>query len=1806
MDRSKSQPRRVFISSTAYDLQAHRAVVDDTILRLQMYADDMARFGARSGTAIAESVSAVDKADIYVGIFAWRYGTIKTGETRSITHIEYDESVKLRIPRLIFLADPKTEALDNPLQLFPDNIRDHENDEKRRQFRQVLKEDQVVDYFTTPEDLGRRVAIALFLQILHNVPESLLMEQAQSAYLDALEEHYGYIDLPVVPKGMIALNQVYAPLRLLNDPVIASTLIGEERRALEDEPWQAPDDPRYQQPSKKYEDGRERISEVQRSHRIEVCNEQEALKKTPSGRLVILGGPGSGKTTLLHRLICFALRQLREGTGVQIPIFVSLADWARHGGTLAEYLREMMRDWEIDLRYADVLMDALKSKGTMLCLDSLDEVKADRRPEKIAWINRHAAIYGGTWVIGSRFTNYQGKQFYIGQFAEWEIKPMDEHMQVQLAQLLFPIFSCVVFGDQSVTVRSSVQFLRLLKEHPQIAMWGQNPLLFSLVAYLYVRQNRLPASRAEMYGQIVDAVIQRASGEQAEERRDETKRVLADLSLQLFQRHGRTFTLIDLRDILYEIHQSWHPGWDVPTIEQRIKACGLLSPVSAQAWGFSHQTFQEYFVALALSIGVMKSEYTTIYQPTIGILRDVRTHTRWNEPLRLLISILLHDRRVEGIRWVRHWLQELLILHQKDDDPGHLAFLLMLSILDEIPETMAPLFQVQMELAVQNWIDILVQTAQHQRWAMTQRVLGGLKSIQTLPKQISLLVADKLLALLEDTHENEYVRRAADQALSLLGDCIPVEPLVVDLSSQDSIVRGAAISVLSQLGDNIPIEPLIAVLPKSSEWERQIIVQALGKLKSRMPVELLIDTIFDSHVGGQEEAAQALSQLEEYKPIERLIIGLSDYDTNIRKAAVQALWHWGERAPIQSFITALSDYDAGVREATVQALGQLGEQAHIDLLIEALSDSSGRVRQAAVQALGQLGVRVSLQSFITALSDHDAGVREATVQALGQLGEQAHIDLLIEAFSDSSGRVRQAAIQALGQLGERAPIQSFIPALSDHNACVRAAAVQALGQLGEQKHIDLLIEALSDSSERVRQVVAQALGQLENRVTIEPLITALSDKDTDVRQAAAQALGQWGDQVPIGPLINFLSESHWQTRRAAVQLLSQLERMSIEPLIIVLSDYNAGVRAAAVQALGQLRDLVPIELFITAFSDHDAQVRATAIQALGQLRDQVPIELFITALTDSYVDEYGIAPVRAAAAQALGQLGSRVAIGPLLNALSDDDWVVQLAAAQALGQLGDFVPIQSLITALSGHDAHVRAGVTLALGQLGDPRALEPLISALSDQDVFVRGGAVQALGQLGDPRALEPLIVAHSDLDVQEIAAQAIEQLANELPAELLIAALSKKQWQMRKAVVQALGQLKCQHPIELLVAVFTNAEVATEQALGQLGNTRALEPLLEVLSESTIIEDAYVPVRVAAARALGQLGDLRALNSLIEVLTEKYEDARAAAAQALGQLGDSRALEPLFNILTESIIVEDVYVPVRVAAARALGQLRDPAAFESLVAALSDHHAYVREAAAQSLGQLGDPAAFESLVAVLSEGGVSAAAQALGQLGDPRALEPLIAALSEHDGNSVREAAAKALGQLGDPRALEPLIAALTDDFINIISTDQSETIHAPVRETAIHALGCLGDCVPIEPLIAAASDKFEFVRREAINIIKYRQPEVIEKMAANALALLSHQPYSGVLQSLNNSLSAEVIGAIGIDIDASFILLERYLDDPISWQVRRDAAVALGKIRKRVPKASKEKLLYLRKHDPWQVVREAADDALAEILAVDPIEE
>lgn len=155
---------------------------------------------------------------------------------------------------------------------------------------------------------------------------------------------------------------------------------------------------------------------------------------------------------------------------------------------------------------------------------------------------------------------------------------------------------------------------------------------------------------------------------------------------------------------------------------------------------------------------------------------------------------------------------------------------------------------------------------------------------------------------------------------------------------------------------------------------------------------------------------------------------------------------------------------------------------------------------------------------------------------------------------------------------------------------------------------------------------------------------------------------------------------------------------------------------------------------------------------------------------------------------------------------------------------------------------------------MSDRRSVEPLINVLrNDEYVQARTYAAHALGNIKDKRAIEPLMETSKDTNIDGLVrSAAISALENfeetRVTTTFLIESLKTEEWSVRRGAVAALRDKKDRRAAK-----------------------RAVEPLIHAL------EDEAYDVRYLAAQALGEIGDNRAVGPLIKLLKDEDELVRS-----------------------------------------------------------------------------------------------------------------------------------------------------------------------------------------------------------------------------------------------------------------------------------------------------------------------------------------
>lgn len=223
------------------------------------------------------------------------------------------------------------------------------------------------------------------------------------------------------------------------------------------------------------------------------------------------------------------------------------------------------------------------------------------------------------------------------------------------------------------------------------------------------------------------------------------------------------------------------------------------------------------------------------------------------------------------------------------------------------------------------------------------------------------------------------------------------------------------------------------------------------------------------------------------------------------------------------------------------------------------------------------------------------------------------------------------------------------------------------------------------------------------------------------------------------------------------------------------------------------------------------------------------------------------------------------------------------------------------------------------------------------------------------DDRDVFPLLdqaVRNDEKDRLRNAAMEIYVALHARSLPFLLALLEDGNEQVRTFAGVMLGSMKLSGAVPGLIKALVdpdmNVKNAAAEALGKIGDRRAVEPLICALSTDMWLQ-------FPAAIALGEIGDPRAVAPLVTLLP--VPGSNIPAIQALGRLAHASALEPLAGFLEDEEqalrewSLEAVVEILTRNAPSSLPQLSTKAK-ELLVASLGPDRPSVRKNAAAALG--------------------------------------------------------------------------------------------------------------------------------------------------------------------------------------------------------------------------------------------------------------
>ena len=357
----------------------------------------------------------------------------------------------------------------------------------------------------------------------------------------------------------------------------------------------------------------------------------DAISKYP--RLMIKGSPGSGKSMLLKYLaFSWAEGKLSKISTIITPVLLEL----NRLNELEEFTLENFQTKLVEAFKREDFPDAnyfisqaLDNGNLMLLLDGLDEVNSNVRDYVINLIKDLLDTYKQCPVIitcrsavyHNEFVNYVNQTLEIVEFSDRQIRNFLKAWEKELPP------------EKSID-----QLISTLRDRPQIMAVARNPLLLTIIAYLYADTKFvLPRSRALFYEEAVTHLLKLRDEENQIQNEFEAihkRRVLQTLALSaqdnasLQQQDRRN---IEYEQVLEQIRSllpalNLNPEQDAPAIlAEIVERSGLLLPIDGgQRYQFSHLTLQEYFAAKAL------------FNQESGLVRRFKQDTvTWRETVKL-------------------------------------------------------------------------------------------------------------------------------------------------------------------------------------------------------------------------------------------------------------------------------------------------------------------------------------------------------------------------------------------------------------------------------------------------------------------------------------------------------------------------------------------------------------------------------------------------------------------------------------------------------------------------------------------------------------------------------------------------------------------------------------------------------------------------------------------------------------------------------------------------------------------------------------------------------------------------------------------------------------------------------------------------------------------------------------------------------------------------------------------------------------------------------------------------------------------
>ena len=385
----------------------------------------------------------------------------------------------------------------------------------------------------------------------------------------------------------------------------------------------------------------------------------------------------------------------------------------------------------------------------------------------------------------------------------------------------------------------------------------------------------------------------------------------------------------------------------------------------------------------------------------------------------------------------------------------------------------------------------------------------------------------------------------------------------------------------------------------------------------------------------------------------------------------------------------------------------------------------------------------------------------------------------------------------------------------------------------------------------------------------------------------------------------------------------------------------------------------------------------------------------------------------------------------IIGLLADGNLNQQVAAMSAINEFNIDLPVDIAWTLFEAEPVPLRAQALRYLSKKDE------LIDAKDVLDIYYAANMSgdkaniikYGVKYLPETDATELLTHALNDSskDVKFAALDSAKIIGGDGHFKVLIEALQYKDMLAPFAVLDLieLGDERYDSLIDALTDRRSIVRGGVADALGEIGNTNAVQPLMELFTDTSF------DVLESAGRAVGKLAGDLVLTNQLDTIKASHPDTIMGVA-AINALGAGK-WQPAGSRLLQIASDPGFDRGLRHAALTALGEMQYEDAFDFIMQRASDTEELddIRRVAIRALGFYSNDEALEFLKTALRD--VTdyqvrvAAAEGLGNMqNSPDAVDELMLAVNEEDIDFVLNAIVKALGDLGDHRAISAIEAA------------------------------------------------------------------------------------------------------------------------------------------------------------------------------------